>query len=119
MSVRDIALIHLLLYSYNFTHHRFAALYYYSFIGVNEDDPQATEQGILRVASTLFTYLTIGKSCRPVAQPYFVSNQSYLLVMNTPFTSTLVEYLHQRLLSPVALSMENIPRATSSQEATS
>ena len=39
----------------------FAALYYYSFIGVNEDDPQATEHGILRVASTLFTYITIGE----------------------------------------------------------
>ena len=37
----------------------FAALYYYSFIGVGTTDPQATEHGILRVASTLFTYLTI------------------------------------------------------------
>jgi len=37
----------------------FAALYYYSFIGVGTQDPQATEHGILRVASTLFTYVTI------------------------------------------------------------
>ena len=37
----------------------FAALYYYSFIGVNNTDPQATNQGIVRVASTLFTYITI------------------------------------------------------------
>ena len=37
----------------------FAALYYYSFIGVGTKDPQATEHGILRVASTLFTYVTI------------------------------------------------------------
>lgn len=37
----------------------FAALYYYSFIGVGAADPQATEHGILRVASTLFTYITI------------------------------------------------------------
>lgn len=36
----------------------FAALYYYSFIGVGENDPQATEQGIVRVASTLLTYIT-------------------------------------------------------------
>ena len=38
----------------------FAALYYYSFIGVSESD--ATEHGIIRVASTLFSYLTVGKS---------------------------------------------------------
>jgi len=37
----------------------FAALYYYSFIGVGTTDPQATEHGIVRVASTLFTYITI------------------------------------------------------------
>jgi len=37
----------------------FAALYYYSFIGVGTADPQATEHGILRVASSLFTYLTV------------------------------------------------------------
>jgi len=37
----------------------FAALYYYSFIGVGTKDSQATEHGILRVASTIFTYLTI------------------------------------------------------------
>lgn len=36
----------------------FAALYYYSFIGVGGDDAQATEQGIVRVASTLLTYIT-------------------------------------------------------------
>lgn len=40
----------------------FAALYYYSFIGVSENDAQATEHGIIRVASTLFSYLTIGTS---------------------------------------------------------
>eukprot|EP00804_Cyclotella_cryptica_P011221 CCRYP_007732-RA/>CCRYP_007732-RA protein AED:0.04 eAED:0.04 QI:151/1/1/1/1/1/8/72/1904 len=37
----------------------FAALYYYSFIGVSESDAQATEHGIIRVASTLFSYLTV------------------------------------------------------------
>lgn len=36
----------------------FVALYYYSFVGVGSSDSQATEQGILRVASTLFAYLT-------------------------------------------------------------
>lgn len=37
----------------------FAALYYYSFVGSTTDDPNATEHGIIRVASSLVTYLTI------------------------------------------------------------
>lgn len=49
----------------------FAALYYYSFIGVGQNDPQATEHGIVRVASTLFTYLTIAHWWNICLQVFF------------------------------------------------
>ena len=49
----------------------FAALYYYSFIGVGENDPQATEQGIVRVASTLLTYITFAHWWNICIQVFF------------------------------------------------
>lgn len=49
----------------------FAALYYYSFIGVGTADHQATEHGILRVASTLFTYLTFAHWWNIFLQVFF------------------------------------------------
>lgn len=49
----------------------FAALYYYSFIGVGENDPQATEQGIVRVASTLLTYITFAHWWHICIQVFF------------------------------------------------
>ena len=49
----------------------FAALYYYSFIGVGENDPQATEQGIVRVASTLITYITFAHWWNIFIQVFF------------------------------------------------
>eukprot|EP00984_Skeletonema_dohrnii_P021133 scaffold10483_cov127-Skeletonema_dohrnii-CCMP3373.AAC.4 len=49
----------------------FAALYYYSFIGVGENDPQATEQGIVRVASTLLTYITVAHWWNICIQVFF------------------------------------------------
>ncbi|KAL7532498.1 hypothetical protein ACHAXR_004666, partial [Thalassiosira sp. AJA248-18] len=54
----------------------FAALYYYSFIGVSAD-PEAMEQGILtehgiiRVASTLFTYITVAHWWNIFIQVFF------------------------------------------------
>jgi anoctamin-10 len=51
----------------------FAALYYYSFIGVSVSgtDNYATEHGILRVASNLFTYLTIANWWSIFLQVFF------------------------------------------------
>jgi anoctamin-10 len=52
----------------------FAALYYYSFIGVSVSgthDEFATEHGILRVASNLFTYLTIANWWSIFLQVFF------------------------------------------------
>ena len=49
----------------------FAALYYYSFIGVGESDPQATEHGIVRVASTLLTYITFAHWWNICIQVFF------------------------------------------------
>jgi len=49
----------------------FAALYYYSFIGVGENDPQATEHGIVRVASTLLTYITVAHWWNICIQVFF------------------------------------------------
>ena len=49
----------------------FAALYYYSFIGVGDSDPHGTEQGIVRVASTLFTYITIAHWWNIFLQVFF------------------------------------------------
>lgn len=49
----------------------FAALYYYSFIGVGGNDPQATEQGIVRVASSLFTYITFAHWWNICIQVFF------------------------------------------------
>lgn len=52
----------------------FAALYYYSFIGVSvsgDDDKSATQHGILRVASNLFTYLTIANLWSIFLQVFF------------------------------------------------
>jgi len=48
----------------------FAALYYYSFIGMGGSD-QATEQGIIRVASTLFAYLTFAHWWNIFLQVFF------------------------------------------------